>query len=434
MADRVYVVVGLGFGDEGKGAVTDFLTWTHDAKLVVRFNGGAQAQHRVVDVSGFEHIFSQFGSGTLAGATTYLSQHVIIDPEALIREFEHLVDAHYNPKLMISPYCVAVSPPQIAMNYFREIARTIVGKAHGSTGRGIGEAYEDATFRLRTAAIHAHDFGNPASLRSKLLFLREQKIFELEALKQELAGQGKELASATTERAYVLLNTAHALLYNLEYQDRYIEACEFVHDHWVRSWDLFQNVFATTDQVIFEGAQGALLDQVHGFQPYTTWSHTGLLNSRSLLQRLFNTGYFHVTNIGVTRAYMTRHGAGPFPTEDKNLAKLLSDAANGDSDFAGSFRVGYLDIGLLQYAITHVAPVDEIALTCFDRVNALIPSNKIQFANSRPISEDGSSPKPITYQRVSGNYLASIISEELKRPVTILGKGPKASDYTYRNF
>src|SRR5437763_423175 len=142
---RAIITVGLGFGDEGKGATVDFLAREFEADLVVRYCGGSQAGHNVQLPGGGRHTFSQFGAGTLAAAPapprTYLGPNVIIDPPALAREARHLADLGVRDParlLTIHPRCLVATPWHRALNRLRELAR---GDAkHGSCGQGIGEA------------------------------------------------------------------------------------------------------------------------------------------------------------------------------------------------------------------------------------------------------------------------------------------------------
>src|SRR5688572_1634241 len=142
---NVFLTVDLGFGDAGKGSIVDFLTRANEAHTVVRYNGGAQAGHRVVTAGPRprEHVFAQFGSGTLAGAATHLSRFMLIDPPAMLEEAGHLarlgVDAL--ERTTIDAGAPVITPFQRAVNRLRELAR---GDArHGSCGMGIGETMAD---------------------------------------------------------------------------------------------------------------------------------------------------------------------------------------------------------------------------------------------------------------------------------------------------
>jgi len=142
---RALVVVGLGFGDEGKGTMVDYLVRKHQARAVVRFNGGHQAAHAVVLPDGRSHKFSQFGSGTLAGADTYLSEHVVIEPLAMQREAMHLEDSGVSEPfslLSINEACWITTPYHRHANRLLEQARG--DNRHGSCGLGVGETVEMA--------------------------------------------------------------------------------------------------------------------------------------------------------------------------------------------------------------------------------------------------------------------------------------------------
>src|SRR6185295_18463293 len=136
-----YVVAGLGFGDEGKGTITEFIAKTIGAKIVVRYNGGAQAAHNVVTPDGRHHTFSQFGSGSLVGAGTHLSKHVIIEPLALMNERRALLKVGGNTEISINHDALITTQYHRAANRLREILRK--DGRHGSCGMGIGETRHD---------------------------------------------------------------------------------------------------------------------------------------------------------------------------------------------------------------------------------------------------------------------------------------------------
>ncbi len=138
--------------------------------------------------------------------------------------------------------------------------------------------------------------------------------------------------------------------------------------------DYLGTVLQRDGTTVFEAAQGVLLDEWQGFHPYTTWSTTTLHHADTLLGEAHYSG--DTTRIGITRAYATRHGAGPFVTEDAALTTMLPDAANMQGDWQGGFRVGWLDLVMLRYACEVVGPLDALAVTCLDRV-ATLPELKL---------------------------------------------------------
>ncbi|MCB0152481.1 MAG: adenylosuccinate synthetase, partial [Caldilineaceae bacterium] len=166
---QAILTVDLGFGDAGKGSIVDFLTRETAAHTVVRYTGGAQAGHRVVtDGPGAqEHVFAQFGSGTLAGAATHLSRFMLVDPLAMEAEAAHLhslgIDAF--GRTTIDRGARIITPFQRAANRLKELAR---GAArHGSCGMGIGETAADA-LALGERTLRAGDLARPDVLVAKL--------------------------------------------------------------------------------------------------------------------------------------------------------------------------------------------------------------------------------------------------------------------------
>ncbi|HEY1135455.1 MAG TPA: adenylosuccinate synthetase [Nocardioides sp.] len=312
------IVIGLGFGDEAKGATVDRLCAEGGVSAVVRFSGGAQAAHNVV-VGGRHHTFRQFGSGTLAGVASYLSRHVLVSPEALAVEAEELAALGVPDPLglvTLSPDALVVTPVHRAANRTREDLR---GDArHGSCGLGIGETQWYALPENGgPAAIRVADCLAPDVLRVKLAAL-------LEAYAPLLA-QGSHDVPSLREMAVDLLEFGSAVA--------------------IEPDDLFLAGTAARGSLVFEGSQGVLLDEWRGFHPHTTWSTVTPLLAQALLREA---GLGRGEVWGAVRSYATRHGAGPFPTEDPSLA--LPEEHNGYGAYQGDWRVGHLDLVLLDYA------------------------------------------------------------------------------------
>jgi hypothetical protein len=140
---QAYAVIGAGFGDEGKGLITDYLVHQGrpDLTMVVRFNGGAQAGHTVVTPQGKRHVFSHFGSGTLAGASTFLSEHFIVNPHLFCKEVGELVSVGCEEvTVIVDPRAVVTTPYDMFIN--RAVERQRAGSRHGSVGVGINETIE----------------------------------------------------------------------------------------------------------------------------------------------------------------------------------------------------------------------------------------------------------------------------------------------------
>jgi adenylosuccinate synthase len=382
--DGNVIVIGLGFGDEGKGAVVDALCRDGSVAAVVRFNGGAQAAHNVV-VGGRHHTFSQFGSGTLSGVPTVLSRHVLVEPIALAAESRELAALGVRDPLRlltIDPDARLTTPVHVAANRAREDAR---GAArHGSCGKGIGETVWYSLLSRRGArpgdvvegqevlgafdgAPTVGDCFEPAVLRRKLDALCRfyAPLTGDVASVDELVGLYRDFAGAVRVSSNAV-------------------------DH-------------VSGRLVFEGAQGVLLDETYGFHPHTTWSTVTPANARELLRGR------PARVLGVTRTYQTRHGAGPLPTEDPALA--FPERHNGTGAYQGAWRVGWLDFELLRYAVAACGGVDALAVTHLDvrGLKVSTASGLVEF------------PDPVEW-----------LTERLGVPVAVTGRGPDRSDYAVR--
>ena len=345
---KAYVVTGLGFGDEGKGTIVDHLCRTQNATVVVRHNGGPQAAHTVVTAGNRRHVFSQFGAGTLIpGVRTHLSEHMIVNPLNLVNEYDalcHIGEKDALERLSIDRRALIVTPLHTAVNRARELARG--ADRHGSCGQGVGEARGDDL--AGHTSLYAADVFNHGKMLRKLQDIQERKVAEARAL-----------GSLGDDATRFLEDPTLPVLLAGEYRSilrRFIVTDDYL-GNLVRHGRLWESV-------IFEGAQGVLLDEMHGFAPYHTWSNTTTGNALAIIDTLPGMA---VTRVGVTRCYHTRHGAGPFPTESADLTAQLPDSTNGFSAWQRGFRVGHLDMMLLNYALG-VSPVDELAVTCLDRI------------------------------------------------------------------
>lgn len=352
---QAILVADLGFGDAGKGGIVDYLTRVHTAQTVVRYNGGAQAAHNVVTPDGRHHTFAQFGAGSFVpGARTLLSRFMLVDPLALLAEERHLRTVGVGDalaRLFIEREALVVTPLHQAMNRLRELRRG-AGR-HGSCGMGIGETMADALARP-DEALRTGDLADPAVVRRKIALLQAAKRAELDAL-PPLVPDGE----ATRRELAPLLDP------------RIGDTCAEVYADILRRVTLIDRdraarLLRQPGTVVFEGAQGVLLDEWHGFHPYTTWSTTTFANADTLLAEADYPGA--VTRLGVLRAYSTRHGPGPFVTEDAALTTALPDRHNATNAWQRAFRVGHLDLVATRYALAVAGPVDALAVTNLDRL------------------------------------------------------------------
>ncbi len=360
-SQQAFLTVDLGFGDAGKGSIVDCLTRTEGAHTVIRYNGGAQAGHRVVELAGDgtgrEHVFAQFGSGTLAGATTHLSRYMLLDPLAMLAEEAHLQSIGISDafaRTTIDAGALVITPFQRAINRLRELSRG--NGRHGSCGMGIGETMTDFLAH-NNQVLFAGDLCNPNQLHTKLAFVREINLAKLATL-------------PTLDQADEQIATELEWLTDPDWADWLLPAyADFSGVAQIVEANYLPALLQQPGTVIFEGAQGVLLDEWRGFHPYTTWSTTTLANANQLLAAANYRG--KVTRIGITRAYSTRHGAGPFVTEDPQWTAQLPDACNQTGAWQQGFRVGPLDLVLLRYAAEVVGGLDYLAVTCLDRLATL---------------------------------------------------------------
>ena len=390
----VQLVLGLGFGDEGKGTIVDYLARrAASPPLVVRWNGGPQAAHHVVTDDERVHCFSQLGAASFVpGARTHLAGDMAIDLQALERERAAFarVAGFAAPVPTIDPRCVVVTPWHAALNVVKEALR---GRArHGTTGRGVAEA-KLGVVRLFAGEL---DAARVRAVRAALL----QKI------EDAIAGHDHDVARELAARA----GDAAVL-------EAYLDAAAqplALAEHAPRA-----------DHVILESAQGALLDREHGFFPHVTPSRITRRAARDAARALGL--HAPIETWGVLRAYHTRHGEGPFPTEDAALAARLREPHNRDDGPAGRFRVGWFDAVLARHAIAFAGPIDRLAITCLDRVAAL-PDRAI-VDRWRDAGDDLDTAvvaaEPVA-RRVDD--VAAAIAELLGRRIDVASHGPRAAD------
>lgn len=327
------MVVDLGYGDAGKGAVVARLCQERIVTAVVRFNGGPQAAHNVVTADGRHHTFAQFGAGTFHGTPTHLSRFMSVDPLALAAEADHLralgVPAPYG-LLTVDRAARLVTPYHAAANRLREQARG--ADRHGSCGMGVGETARYALAHPADAPTVGDCASRPRLLRT-LCLLRDRLTDELGPLP---APPVEDCAAAFAAFADAVALTDETHLRRL-----------------VRFGPL-----------VFEGAQGVLLDEWHGFHPYTTWSTTTFANAETLLAEAGAADA--ARRIGVVRTYTVRHGPGPHVTEEPELAAALPEPHNGHGRWQGAFRVGHFDAVAHAYAVAVCGGVDALAVTHLD--------------------------------------------------------------------
>lgn len=329
-------VIGAQWGDEGKGKVVDL--FTHDADVVVRFQGGNNAGHTLV-VNGKKTVLHLVPSGALhCDKICVIGNGVVVDPEVLLeeigglREQGHLLD---DRSLRLSEEAHLIMPYHKAIDQARERLR---GKGKiGTTGRGIGPAYEDKVARI---GIRMIDLLEEKTFRDKLRYNIEEKNIYLKAILKEKTLDFKSI------------------------HDTYCGYREKLEKYITDTSLLLHETIQSGKRVLFEGAQGTLLDVDHGTYPFVTSSNTsigGVCTGAGVTPR-------HIHQIiGISKAYTTRVGSGPFPTELKGAEgeKLKQDGDEFGATTGRPRRCGWFDAVGVRHAV-RVNGITGIALTKLD--------------------------------------------------------------------
>ena len=358
-------IIGAQWGDEGKGKIVDL--FTHDADIIVRFQGGNNAGHTLV-VNGKKTILHLVPSGALhPNKLCVIGNGVVVDPEILIEEIDALkAQGHLqsDEQLRISEQAHVIMPYHKAIDLARERLR---GKGKiGTTGRGIGPAYEDKVARV---GIRFIDLLEEDTFREKLERNIEEKNFYLKAILQE-----------------------KALDFN-EMHDSYSRYREKLKVYVTNTGLLLDQRIRAGKRVLFEGAQGTLLDVDHGTYPYVTSSSTitgGACSGSGV-------GPQHIQQIiGISKAYTTRVGSGPFPTELEGLdgETLRREGAEFGATTGRSRRCGWFDAVSVRHAV-RMNGLTGIALTKLDVLTGFkkIPICTAYSYNGQTVSEFPASSK-----------------------------------------
>jgi adenylosuccinate synthase len=353
---RVDVVIGANFGDEGKGMMVNHLAAkSNGSATVVRFNGGAQAGHTVELPSGERHIFSHIGAGALAGCDTILSRFFIVNPVVFhheVCELNRIRDARdiRISTVTASKDCIVTTPSDVFLN--REFERQRRDR-HGSCGIGIGETVE------RFERGYGKTLGDLLTMSTReihdyLDFVRYDYV------PMRMEEQGHHVDSDLYARLHYECD--HRL-----YMGRLLE---FLYDdfiHIVPDKDLF----ASSYDLIFEGAQGLMLDMDSDNFPHVTRSNTGIKNVNILLDEAGIDARPEVWYM--TRAYLTRHGAGPLTNEGPLQGIHVRDLTNLPNDWQGSLRFAPLQHDTNEYirrdAESSTCAISRnLVVTCCDQV------------------------------------------------------------------
>ncbi|PIE45239.1 MAG: adenylosuccinate synthase [Gammaproteobacteria bacterium] len=414
------VVIGTQWGDEGKGKIVDLLA--PQCSVVARFQGGHNAGHTLV-LDGKKTILHLIPSGILhSDKRCYIGNGVVLSLQALEKEINTLKGIDVAKTLRIAGACVLILPSHIALDQAREIKRG--AKAIGTTGRGIGPAYEDKVARR---AVKLFDCKNPRVLKEKIERLVNYHNFLLE-------------------------NYYHAKVVSVE--DTYSEVLRIYNKISRTVVDVAAELAMNKDKggnVLFEGAQGAMLDIDHGTYPYVTSSNT-VASSAAAGTGLGPKDIHHV--LGIAKAYTTRVGGGPFPTElFDDIGKTIATVGREVGASTGrARRCGWFDVPVMRRAIVN-SSVDSLCMTKLDVLDSLTevkicvaydldgkrleiaPSEPEAFERCKPIYETFPGWQAVTaavrdYEKLpekARQYL-STIEKLLDVSIDIISTGPDRRD------
>ena len=383
------VIIGANYGDEGKGLVTDFIASQTDKPLVIRHNSSAQAGHTVTTPDGKRHVFHHVGSGAFTGASTFLGPRFVAHPMLLNEELAALKALGVTPTLYVDPRTTVAVPYDLLLNQLVEESR---GSArHGSCGIGFSEAVE-RNLRPRFA-LTVRDFAQPEWVFDRLRAIRDGW------LPRRLRALG--LTIPDDRRA---LFSGDEILWR-----------------WMQDMSAFRARTILSDPgalppgtPVFEGAQGLMLDEDSADFPHVTRSKTGLANVIRIAQESEIT---HLDVTYVTRAYLTRHGAGPLANEQP-MPDWVVDETNQPNDFQGDLRFEPLDLDTLaarlcadmDFHAQGIKATASLAVTCLDQSEQV---DYFKDGDRRTASQAG--------------FIADI-EAITGLPVTIISQGPARSD------
>jgi adenylosuccinate synthase len=412
---RNVVVVGTQWGDEGKGKVVDWLT--DHAQGVVRFQGGHNAGHTLV-IGGRKTALQLIPSGVMReDVRCYIGNGVVVDPSHLRLEIERLeaLGIDVRRRLFVSESCPLILPFHVAVDRAREARREDSGSGKiGTTGKGIGPAYEDKVGRR---ALRVQDLKHPARFESKLGELLERHTAELRAL-----GSTESLSrEAILDEALRAADLLRPMMADVGYR-------------------LF-NAHHDGENLLFEGAQGTLLDIDHGTYPYVTSSNCVAGNAAAGAG--IGPDLLHYV-LGITKAYTTRVGSGPFPTElpidaPGTVGHHFSTVGQERGVVTGRIRrCGWIDAAALKRSII-INGVSGLCITKLDVLDGLpeiricvgyelgggtvdiLPLDADEVAECRPVYETLSGWSETTAGLTNWEQLPAAAKRYLERLQALIG-------------
>ncbi|MGU3374590.1 adenylosuccinate synthetase [Chryseobacterium sp. M5A1_1a] len=349
---KAQIVIGLGFGDEGKGITTDFLAQQNPGSVVIRFSGGQQAAHTVM-IDDQKHVHSSFASGALRGLPSYFTEHCTIHPTFLLNEREELRAKNGNIELHIHPLAKVTTPFDVWQN--RTNSKNL---EHGTCGKGIGTTMKRHESPYKLFAID-------------LIAPREMLIEKLKGIAYYYG--------------YIEENQVEELL------NPFLEAIDQI------DWKIDDYTYLKSfDNLIFEGSQGILLDMDHGVFSNVTYAHTTSKNAYEICKQL---KVEDIEMYYVTRSYSTRHGNGWMSNEREIRLKNNEEETCIFNEYQKELRFGDLDYNLLNYALkldgAYICPTKKnLVVTCLDQIEEEFEIKKLEvkfdavYGSYSPYSKD----------------------------------------------
>jgi len=411
----VNLVIGTQWGDEGKGKVVDY--YSRDADFVVRFQGGNNAGH-TIKVGDEVYKLHVIPSGVIQGKIGVIGNGVVIDPEILIKEINELTSRNIKPKLLISDRANIIMPYHKILDGAEE---SFLGdKKIGTTKRGIGPCYADKISRNGIRAIDLTDKGF-LNKRLDMILPIKQRIFDAYKINKKLN--------------------------KTEILETYLDYGKQLEKYVVSTHIEINNAITSGKNVLFEGAQGSMLDVDFGTYPFTTSSHT--ISGGSCIGVGVRPQYLDDI-IGIVKAYTTRVGGGPLPTElfDKNGKHLQDKGHEFGTTTSRPRRCGWLDLVVVKHSCM-ISGVTKLAIMKLDVLDGLekikictkyelngkeinyFPANIEDVKKCNPVYKefkgwgkiDPNSNKLRDLPKEAQDYL-KYIEKELKTPIAIVSIGP----------
>ena len=436
LASMTVTIVGSQLGDEGKGALVDL--WGGAADVVVRYQGGDNAGHTVVE-GGDEYKLSLVPSGAVRDKVGVLGNGCVVNPRTLFDEIDTLRERGLDPDVRVAERAHVIMPYHRRLDGIEEEVKSESGDEVGTTGRGIGPTYEDKAGRR---GVRIGDLLDPDVLRRRLEYVVPQK----RALVQEVFG----LDAGEAFDVEALYEEYREIGERLAREEMTVNCSKFLYERQQAG-----------DEVMFEGAQGTLIDIDHGSYPYVTSSNPtagGAATGSGVGPTVTGRGEV----VGIVKAYLSRVGKGPMPTEldgddrEETLADHIREKGGEFGTVTGRpRRIGWLDIPMLRHAsrvsgftgiaVNHVdvlAGLDEVQVGHAYELDGeeveTIPSTTERWARCEPVLKEFEPWPEVDWTAVAGDgydalpsgardYL-NYVSDEVGAPVYAVGIGPDRAE------